>query len=215
VLFVFHGAGSDAESMVRATGLDPLADRRGFLVVYPRAVGGRYDVDAPGGRNPEVRFVQALLARLRTRFPVDDARVFATGFSNGAALCYRLAEAMPGTFAALAPVAGYLPRGLPGPKGALPSLLVVHGTRDGRLGAALATEAASRWAGWAGCPGPGTVAPLADALPWRATLREFACPAAGPRVALLLVEGAGHEWSGGPGGFLTRAVLRRFLPDPG
>src|SRR5262245_8936961 len=47
VLFVFHGAGSDAESMVRATGFDALAETTPMLVVYPRAPGRvrRYDVD--------------------------------------------------------------------------------------------------------------------------------------------------------------------------
>ena len=74
VLFVFHGAGSDAESMVRATGFDALADASPMLVVYPRAPAGvlRYDVDPPAGRvSADVLLVDALLARMRARFPLE------------------------------------------------------------------------------------------------------------------------------------------------
>src|SRR5207247_4852945 len=51
LLFVFHGAGSDAESMVRATGFEALAAETHLLVVYPRAPAStlRYDVDPPAG----------------------------------------------------------------------------------------------------------------------------------------------------------------------
>lgn len=93
VLFVFHGTGSDAESMVRATGFDALSDAEPMLVVYPRATGRvkRYEVDPPAGRtSADVELVDAILARLRERFPLDARRIWATGFSNGAALCYRL-----------------------------------------------------------------------------------------------------------------------------
>jgi polyhydroxybutyrate depolymerase len=78
VLFVFHGAGSDAESMVRATGFDALAEASPMLVVYPRAPRPvrRYEVDPPAGRtSADVLLVDALLARLRERFPVDPRRI--------------------------------------------------------------------------------------------------------------------------------------------
>src|SRR5438034_374010 len=68
VLFVFQGAGSDAESMVAATGFDALAEETSMLVVYPRALAEtlRYDVDPPAGRpSADVLLVDALLARLR------------------------------------------------------------------------------------------------------------------------------------------------------
>ena len=61
VLLVFHGAGSDAESMVRATGFDEAAETANALVVYPRAPlrTKRYDVDPPAGRtSADVRFVE-------------------------------------------------------------------------------------------------------------------------------------------------------------
>ena len=104
VLFVFHGAGSDAESMVRATGFDGMAAGTNMIVVYPRAPSPvlRYEVDPPAGRDSaDVRLVDALLERLRARFPVDSRRIWATGFSNGAAFCYRLAAERPRVIAAM------------------------------------------------------------------------------------------------------------------
>jgi poly(3-hydroxybutyrate) depolymerase len=55
--------------------------------------------------------------------------VFASGFSNGAAFCYRLAAERPAVVAAIAPVAGCLPRLSASQAEPLPPLHV-HGTSD-------------------------------------------------------------------------------------
>ncbi|MGA1278648.1 MAG: T9SS type A sorting domain-containing protein [Candidatus Kapaibacteriota bacterium] len=54
----------------------------------------------------DVGFVNSLLDYLFTKRPIDTTRVYATGFSNGALLCYRLANQLTHRFAAIAPVAG-------------------------------------------------------------------------------------------------------------
>jgi polyhydroxybutyrate depolymerase len=216
VLFVFHGAGSDAESMVAATGFDAAAEASPMVVVYPRAPAHtrRYDVDPPAGKtSADVRFVDALLARLRGRFPVDGRRVFATGFSNGAALCYRLAAERSHAFAAVAPVAGYEPRSLSRPRDARPvPLLHLHGTADRRVPAADA-----RFAAWAAANGAtGEPSTSASRSPEGHGLRRirFAGPTPASDTHLVLVEGAGHEWSGGPGGTVSREVLAFLLAHP-
>lgn len=223
LLFVFHGAGSDAESMVRATGFDALAEQEPTLVVYPRAPQRtrRYDVEPPAGRtSADVRFVDLLLLRLKERFPVDPRRVYATGFSNGAALCYRLAAERPAVFAAIAPVAGYLPGGLSaGPAVPVP-LLHVHGTRDGRVPPPAATGDPSgpiaTWARWNGCTRGPEVSTLGGTSPL--VLRRVALAGATPRsdTVLVLAEGQDHAWAGGPGGPVTRLVwdFLRAHPQP-
>lgn len=221
VLFVFHGAGSDAESMVRATGFDALAAASPMLVVYPRAPERtkRYEVDPPAGRaSADVLLVDAILARLRERFPVDARRVWATGFSNGAALCYRLAAERPQVVAAIAPVAGYLPNLVRDAPIVPVPLLHVHGSADGRVAApgpeAGPRSAVATWARWNGAGSP----PSADTLPGTGSLvvRRTAFTGATPRsdTALLLVEGEGHVWSGGPGGAISRAILEFFAAHP-
>lgn len=224
VLFVFHGAGSDAESMVRATGFDALADASPatpLLVVYPRAPAAskRYEVDPPRGRpSADVLFVDALLERLRARFPVDARRIAATGFSNGAALCYRLAAERPRVLAAIAPVAGYLPD-LSGVDPSVPvPLLHVHGTADGRVGAPGAgAGSASAVRTWAQRNAAGR-GPVETRLPdpGGLVLRHLAYAGPSPRsdTQLLLAEGQGHVWPGGPGGTVSRTILAFLAAHP-
>lgn len=220
VLFVFHGAGGDPESM-RPTGFEDLAAGTNMLVVYPAAIGPgrRYDVEpAPGRNSADVRFVDALLARLRERFPVDDARIWATGFSNGAAFCYRLAVERFGVIAAIAPVAGYLP-GLPEARlaGPVPTLHV-HGAADDVVGSSGAPSfAEATVATWAARNGARTRrAPVALTGTGGLVVRKTAFEGATGRsdTQLLLVEGVGHAWPGAPGGPVTRAILDFFLAHP-
>lgn len=212
VLLVFHGAGSDADDVARGSGLEASADDPPTLVAFPEAVGGRFDV-GPG--SADVRFVDALLERLRAQWTLDPRRIAATGFSNGAAFCYRLAADRPGLLAAIAPVAGYLPPVGDGPGDPVP-LLHVHGDADARVAAPAGTgadDAVARWARRVGAVrGPvvtdGTVAGLA--------VRRVAWTGATPRadVTLLLVRGEGHAWPGGPGGPVTREVVGFLRAHP-
>jgi polyhydroxybutyrate depolymerase len=212
LVFVFHGAGCDATSLVRATGLDALADREGFVVVYPNAVGPGRTFDVSAGPSNDVRFVDLLLARLRGRLAVDLSRVHATGFSNGAAFCYRLGAERASVFASVAPVAGYLSDRV-APGSARPaSLLHAHGTADPRVplqGPRDVMRGVARWAAWRGCRGEPSVAPAPDLAPVAARRVAYACPE-GAAVELLLFPGAGHDWPGGPGGPLTRAIWAFF-----
>jgi polyhydroxybutyrate depolymerase len=219
VLFVFHGAGGDPESMVEATGFDALAAETNMLVVYPAAPRRtkRYDVDPPAGRSSaDVQLVDAILDRLRERFPVDPRRIWATGFSNGAALCYRLAAERPNVFAAIAPVAGYLPNLVREPPVVPVPLLHVHGGADrvvptlsGDPDSPVATWA--RWNGAANGPVVGTLPGTGDLVVRRAA---YAGPTPRSDARLLLVEGDGHVWSGGPGGAISRAILEFFVTHP-
>jgi polyhydroxybutyrate depolymerase len=218
LLLAFHGAGSDADDLARGTGFDALADADPMLVVYPEALGGRFDVDpAAGGASADVRFADALLADLSARFPVDARRVYASGFSNGAAFCYRLAAERPGTIAAIAPVAGYLP-GVPTAPAAPVPLLHVHGTADRRVAAPpLEGGPDAAVPAWARRNGA-TRGPRIDAVEDLDGLvvRRAAWVGATPRAdaTLLLVEGAGHAWPGGPGGAVSRAIVAFFRAHP-
>ena len=49
-----------------------------------------------------------MLRIVQTKYAIDPDRIHATGFSNGAMMCYRLAVEMPHIFASIAPVAGTL-----------------------------------------------------------------------------------------------------------
>jgi polyhydroxybutyrate depolymerase len=121
LLFVFHGAGDTADNFVGVGFQSAWPDA---IVVYMdglgrrRGQGGAFQTTDATSGNRGLRFFDTALADLRRKFHVDSARVYATGFSNGAKFAYLLWAARPSTFAAFAPVAGMLADGLtlPEPK---------------------------------------------------------------------------------------------------
>jgi polyhydroxybutyrate depolymerase len=120
VVFAFHGHTQTAEYMRVIGGFDTVAFANGFAMVYPNGTGPSGALSWNAGVDccgyaaandvPEADFVRAILADLETVFSVDADRVYATGFSNGAYLSYRLGCEMSDVFAAIAPAAGnFLP----------------------------------------------------------------------------------------------------------
>lgn len=212
VVFAFHGAGSTIESLARASGFDALASRDGVAVVYPQGIGSRFDTRRG---SDDVRFVRSILDDLDGRVGIDRRRVHASGFSNGAFLCYRLVADLPGVFASIAPVAGLMAQdALPAP-GTTTSLLHIHGSSDrvvsgtGRSGSLGAHAGAQAWAERAGCGAVQPTRRVRAAAPLRVTESRYACPA-GVRVAVLSIEGKGHTWPQEAQGWLSREIWKFF-----
>jgi polyhydroxybutyrate depolymerase len=221
LVLAFHGGTSTPQGMAELTGLDRLADRDGFVVVYPAGIGrswndGRGNTPAATQGVDDVAFVRTLLDQLEARLPIDLGRVYATGISNGAIFSERLGCELSSRISAIAPVAGSLATNLaPACHPALPvSMLAINGTADplvpyggghvdgrGSGGDVIsAPSAASLWRGLDGCPG----AAVTSGLPDRAhdgtsvTIQSWSGCAAGAAVELYTVEGGGHTWPGGP-----------------
>jgi polyhydroxybutyrate depolymerase len=95
--------------------MDDVADREGFVTVYPDGLGvlGTWNGGGCCGyavQNDvdDVGFVTALLDHLEQALCIDRARVFASGMSNGGIFSHRLACEQSERIAAIAPVAGTL-----------------------------------------------------------------------------------------------------------
>ncbi|MEK0420402.1 MAG: hypothetical protein RLZZ161_253 [Bacteroidota bacterium] len=118
LVLAFHGGGPlGYQSIQFQSKLTQKSDSAGFIVVYPEGVkiAGNRTWNAGGCCAPattlnidDVGFVNTLLNSIFSNRPIDTTRVYATGFSNGALLCYRLANQLTKRFAAIAPVAGNL-----------------------------------------------------------------------------------------------------------
>ena len=119
LVIAFHGGGGRASGYREYAGLDAVADREGFLVVYPDGSGrlgrrlltwnaGRCCGSAMRDRVDDVGFVRALVEDVSTRIEIDRTRIYATGHSNGAMMSYRIGAEAPDLVAAIAPVAGAL-----------------------------------------------------------------------------------------------------------
>ena len=106
------------------------------IVVYFQGLPSRdglsgWQVEKGEYHDRDLKLVDAALASLRGRFQIDDTRIYATGFSNGANFTYLLWAERPGVFAAYAPVAARLRSSvhLTQPK----PLLHIAGMRDSQI----------------------------------------------------------------------------------
>lgn len=141
LVFAMHGYTGDAGSMRNYSDMNDLADLYGFAVVYPRGTkdgGGNrfwnvgYDFH-PNEDVDDVGFLTELAAYLQVTHGLNPDYTFATGFSNGAEMCYMLACQAYETFKAVAPVAGMILQDiLDECDGSTPiPLFEIHGSQDG------------------------------------------------------------------------------------
>ncbi|MBZ5656342.1 MAG: hypothetical protein LAO56_13820 [Acidobacteriia bacterium] len=132
LLLVFHGGGGHNYNMPRFTGFDHLAAARGLVVAYPESVNTHWNDTRALSRADDVAFVRTLIADLESRYPVDPARVYATGISNGGFFSQRLACDLSPQIAAVASVAATMPETLvPVCHPSNPvSILFMQGTND-------------------------------------------------------------------------------------
>lgn len=97
VVVALHPGGrrENGRRMEEAVDLNDQARRHGWIVIYPDALGGRFHAGECCGRRSsrtdDIRFVERLVQSAKRRYPIRRGRVFATGFSNGGFLVYRLA----------------------------------------------------------------------------------------------------------------------------
>ncbi len=142
LVLAFHGHGDSADNF---QGVDLQQHWAQAIVVYPLGLPSTRDgltgwqVESGKDGDRDLKFVDQMLKTLRQKFSVDDARIYSTGFSNGANFTYLLWAERPQVFAAFAPVAARIPPSvhLTVPK----PLLHVGGTEDRQIAFADQKEA--------------------------------------------------------------------------
>ena len=211
LVLVFHGGGGTPEGMMRSIGMNDIADRNHFLVVYPAGVGrergGTWDIGTPDSRSraDDVGFVRAILREMERRYPIDPRRIYATGESMGGVFSYLLACEMSDTLAAIAPIAASMDD--PGCRPHSPvAVFHVHGTADQVIplngGVGRMTPYGRNWpppergiSFWThadACPGPSLVHADGPETMCR-TYQGCRAP-----VEFCLVANGGHAWPGSP-----------------
>jgi polyhydroxybutyrate depolymerase len=113
VVFMLHGGGGKARGAERFTHFSELAQKEGFVVIYPQGVEGHWNdgrgveiMRAQRENIDDVKFLRAVLADVAAGHNIDRGRVFATGISNGGFMVHRLAAEAADVMAAIAPVVG-------------------------------------------------------------------------------------------------------------
>src|SRR5579871_6831850 len=113
LVIVLHGAGGTGAGTESFTGFDALADKEDFVVIYPDGIDTAWNDGrpyAPGTTAPDdVTFLDNAVTFMRARLAIDPARVYATGYSRGGMMAYRLGCEEPGIYAAVGVVASTMP----------------------------------------------------------------------------------------------------------
>ena len=215
-IIAYHGAFTTPEATESYTRLSELAESEGFVVFYPKGERRLWNDGRMPDEHDDVAFTDALIDHAISSYEVDEARVYATGISNGGFMSHRVACDLSDRIAAVAPVAGTLSEPLADrcdPAKPVPMMLFL-GTDDdlvayeggelgGRFGGRTygtmlsAEDSAQNWAAFDGCAREHPVEThdqLADGTSVE-TRRWTECEGGG-EVVLHTIVGGGHTWPG-------------------
>jgi polyhydroxybutyrate depolymerase len=212
LVIVMHGAGGTGAGTESFTGFNTLADTENFIVVYPDGVNNVWNDGRQGdprvGTVNDVQFLSDVVAFMGESLHIDATRVYATGYSMGGMMAYRLGCERSNRFAAVASVASTMPEYLINRcDGSAPiPLLVFAGTDDpvipwaGIKGAYLsAAQTIGFWGYHNQCSGEFAVEGLPDAEPTDHTLAmRQALQGCAADMTLYGIYWGGHTWPGHP-----------------
>jgi polyhydroxybutyrate depolymerase len=135
LVIALHGILNTPENADKQTAFRELADREGFVVAYPDARMGVWNIFNSRRDADDIRFLSALIDQMVAKYQVDPARVYLTGTSNGGMMVHTVARVMPERFAAIAPAFGPLARSTEraGAPGVPMPTLIIYGTADNIL----------------------------------------------------------------------------------
>jgi polyhydroxybutyrate depolymerase len=126
VVFMLHGAGGSGAGAMPETGWDAKSDREGFIAVFPDGTSPHPLLPARFLLNPrlwndgsgrgaigvehvdDLGFISKMIDFVEARYSADPARIYCTGFSNGASMTFSVGLNLSNRIAAIAPVAGHL-----------------------------------------------------------------------------------------------------------
>ena len=234
VVVGLHGAGGNAATFEKATGLSNNIAVLRYIAVFPD--GTSFDGDHRAwnagtccavtalGNVDDVGFVAAMLDVIVADHDADPRRLYLAGFSNGGMLAYRVACELGSRVAGIAVVGGALnvsscvsPEPVP--------LLIVHGTSDqvvpfdGGVPRVPLADGMSPWQNasvstavetWTSRNGCGATSQLTTDGTVRRRL--YTGCAAGSFVDVYDIVGGGHSWPIGHGSLdTTDTVLTRFI----
>lgn len=225
-----HGYLSGSAGQAAMSDFARLAEEERFVWVTPQGNGAMpYWNAVPHPDLPDdVAFVEDVIDDLERRLCIDSARVYVSGFSNGAFLASLVACRLSERVSAVAAVAGLLLPANCEPSRPVP-VLAIHGTDDryvsfdggpnpgldelpwndessaafNGLPFAKVTTTAANWATLDGCdPDPSTtkVGPNVDLI-------EYSGCSADSVIRLYVINGGGHTWPASAFSVASEAIL--------
>lgn len=140
LVIALHGHAQNGEIIAKETELNKLADKEGFIAVYPDAriwageeAWRAWDTDngllPPGEDADDVSFLRTIIENAEKDYKVDPKRIYLAGLSNGGMMSFRAAGDLSDKVAAIAVVSGAMSGNEPSPEHQI-SVLNIHGTSD-------------------------------------------------------------------------------------
>jgi len=136
VIFL-HGYGDAPQGAMEYTRFNQVGNTNNFMIVYPSGIPNWNSGigDNPTSSTPDVNdvgYIEALIDNLSNSYRVDLSKIYATGFSNGGFMAYKLACQLSHRIAAVASVSGVMSTSTLencNPSRPIP-VLHIHGTKD-------------------------------------------------------------------------------------
>ena len=140
LMLAFHGGCDNSQGFSFVANFRPMADADGFIAVYPQGLALPSDPGCPVWNSvgpyssgvDDISYTEAVIDDLIATYNVDQSRVYACGYSNGANICWELACYLSDRIAAIGPVAGSMwewTQTSCTPTRAVP-VVSIHGTQD-------------------------------------------------------------------------------------
>jgi polyhydroxybutyrate depolymerase len=115
LIIALHNAYGNAAGFESMTDLSIKSDSEGFIVAYPNGTGnprmwnaGNCCGAAMTDSINDVGFISLLIDTLSKKYNIDASRIYATGFSNGSVLAYRLAAELSDKISGIACMSGQM-----------------------------------------------------------------------------------------------------------
>ncbi|THH36813.1 polyhydroxybutyrate depolymerase [Aliishimia ponticola] len=108
VLLHFHGWGRQGDLIVNHQRIAGATRRRGVLLVAPNGLGRSWDFRRADSR--DIAFARAVLDDVRRLYPVDEGRIYVSGYSWGSNMAWRFVCEDGADVAALLGISGVLPQ---------------------------------------------------------------------------------------------------------
>ncbi|CAB3791158.1 hypothetical protein LMG28614_03237 [Paraburkholderia ultramafica] len=221
LIVMLHGCTQNADDFAAGTRMNEMAERHGFIVVYPnqsqaanRSTCWNWFKPADQQRDHgEPSLIAGITREVMTRYRIDAARIYVAGLSAGGAMADVMLKTSPDLYAAACVHSGLaygcakdLPSALAAMKGGKPQrnrsraapqrpLIVFHGEADTTVHPSNAVELVA-------CFDAGTTISMPSAAASApgnrrgATLQRLVA-ANGVEAEYWSIHGAGHAWAGG------------------
>ena len=218
LIVLLHTYGNTGAGQDEYMGLSGLAERYGFIMVAPDGTPSTGAGEArfwnassaccnwEGAELDDVGYISSLIDGVKTKYRIDDKRVFILGHSNGAFMAHRLAYERSADIAAVVSLAGADEVGeRPAPPHPV-HVLQIHGTGDtaisyngGEIQGSVypsARQSVANWASRNGCAADGVDAGMLDLdgslEGMESTVTRYAsgCKAGGSAELWTIAEGA-------------------------